>query len=282
VKQVRIITDRICCQLQDKQHMTSTSPQFIEVGTGAAKRQIACLLAEGSNSPGFIWLQGLKSEMVSTKATALAAWCVERNFPCTRFDYSGHGRSDGRFEDGTIGAWLEEAHAVLAQLTKGPQILVGSSTGAYIALLLLRDLISRGDVAAERIKGLVLIAPAWDLTDVLMWQRFPESVRREISEKGVYYRPSNYGDGPYAITRNFIEEGRRHLIGPKGFDPGRPVHVLHGLLDEDVPWEHALELEATLTGGHVHVTAVPEGDHRLSRPEDLALLFQILSDLAQV
>ena len=115
--------------------MTSTDIQFINVGPDDSKRRIAYLSARGAASkpPGFIWLQGLKSEMVSTKATALAKWCGEHNHACTRFDYSGHGRSDGRFEDGTIGAWLEEAHAVLDQLTAGPQILVGSSTGAYIA-----------------------------------------------------------------------------------------------------------------------------------------------------
>jgi pimeloyl-ACP methyl ester carboxylesterase len=258
-----------------------SEPTYIAVGSPA--RRIATLQARptGATSPGFIWLQGLKSEMISTKATALAEWCAAEGHACTRFDYSGHGRSDGRFEDGTIGAWLEEAHAVLDQLTDGPQVLVGSSTGAYIALLVLRNLLRRGPEAAQRIKALVLIAPAWDLTEKLMWEQFSESAKKAILEKGVYLRPSDYSDEPYAITRNFIEEGRRHLIGPEGFNPGRPVIVLQGLLDQDVPWEHALELEATLTGNHVHIHAVPEGDHRLSTPEDLDLLRRICAEVAR-
>jgi pimeloyl-ACP methyl ester carboxylesterase len=256
--------------------MSLTEPQFITV----AQRRIATLRApaRAGLNPGFIWLQGLKSEMTSTKATALAAWCAERGLACTRFDYSGHGRSDGRFEDGTIGAWLAEAHAIFDQLSHGPQVLVGSSTGGYIALLLLRDLLKTDPEKAKRIRALVLIAPAWDLTTTLMWDRFPPSARVALETEGVYLRPSDYGDGPYAITRAFLDEGKNHLIGPGGFDPGRPVIVLHGLLDEDVPWEHTLDLEAALTGDHVRVHAVPDGDHRLSRPEDLELLFQVLND----
>jgi pimeloyl-ACP methyl ester carboxylesterase len=263
--------------------VTSSDPAFLVVGSGAQQRRIAYLqdVPARAEAPGLVWLQGLKSEMVSTKATALAAWCAEHGHACTRFDYSGHGRSDGRFEDGTIGAWLEEAHAVLERLTVGPQVLVGSSTGAYIALLVLRDLLRRGHGAADGIKALVLIAPAWDLTETLMWQRFPADARRDIEQNGVYLRPSAYSAEPYPITRMFIEEGRRHLIAPEGFDPGRPVHVLHGLLDDDVPWEHALELDATLKGDHVRITAVPDGDHRLARPEDLDLLFRTIGGLVE-
>jgi pimeloyl-ACP methyl ester carboxylesterase len=257
--------------------MSDVEPTVLAVGD--PPRRIA-LLPQAGRAPGFVWLPGLKSDMVSTKATALAGWCAAQGYACTRFDYSGHGRSHGRFEDGTIGAWLEEAHAVIAQMTEGPQVLVGSSTGGYLALLVLRDLVRRGTEAAAKIKALVLIAPAWDLTTRLMWDRFSESARRDILEKGVYLRPSRYGDGPYPITRAFIEEGRRHLIGPEGFDPGRPVVVLHGLLDEDVPWEHTLDLDAILTGGHVTVHAVPEGDHRLSTPEDIALLLRVTGELA--
>lgn len=258
----------------------STAPTFIDVGT--PPRRIATLrrAARVAGRPGFMWLPGLKSDMVSTKATALDGWCGREGYACTRFDYSGHGRSDGRFEDGTIGAWRAEAHAVLEQLTEGPQVLVGSSTGGYLALLLLRDLIRRGGASADRVKALVLIAPAWDLTTKLMWERFPESAKKALRETGVYLRPSAYGDGPYAITRNFLDEGTQHLIGPDGYDPGRPVVVLHGLQDEDVPWEHTLELEAMMRGDHVRVHAVPEGDHRLSTPDDLALLFRVCAEVA--
>ncbi|MBV1696494.1 MAG: alpha/beta fold hydrolase [Hyphomicrobiales bacterium] len=259
--------------------MSAGDPETIEVGTGDRARTIAVLRtpARDAGAPGFVWLQGLKSEMVSTKASALDVWCREHGHACTRFDYSGHGRSGGRFEDATIGDWLEEAHAVIARLTEGPQVLVGSSTGGYIALLVLRDLLRAGGAAADRIRGLVLIAPAWDLTEALMWARFSEKARRDLMETGVYLRPSQYSPEPYPITRKFIEEGRRHLIGPEGFDPGRPIHVLHGLQDEDVPWEHTLDLVATLKGDHVTVEAVPDGDHRLARPEDLALLFEKLA-----
>jgi len=255
--------------------------QYLDVGAGEATRRIA-YLAEGRNGGdtttrgGVIWLPGLKSEMTSTKASALAAWARETGVACTRLDYSGHGQSSGRFEDGTIGAWLEEADAVFSRITTGPQVLVGSSTGGYIALLLLRKLMRERPEDAARIKALVLIAPAWDLTTKLMWDRFPESAKRAITDQGVYLRPSNYGDGPYAITRAFIEEGKNHLIGPDGYDPERPIYVLHGLLDEDVPWEHTLDLVAMMRGDHVHVEAVPEGDHRLSQPENIALMLRIV------
>jgi pimeloyl-ACP methyl ester carboxylesterase len=270
--------------------MTEAKPQFLRVGGGVdadapvegSGRQIAYIADAGVSGamPGVMWLSGLKSEMTSTKASVIAAWAAEHGVPCTRFDYSGHGQSPGRFEDGTIGAWLAEALAVFREVTRGPQILIGSSMGGYIALLLLRALMRNHPEDAERIKALLLIAPAWDMTERLMWARFPEAIRREIMEKGVYLRPSKYGDGDYAISRRLIEDGRDHLIGDAPFDPGRPIHVLHGLLDPDVPWEHTLDLVAHLSGDHVRVSAVPDGEHRLSRPEDLALMIRVLEELA--
>ena len=157
-------------------------------------------------------------------------------------------------------------------------MLVGSSMGGYIALLLLRALMAEAPEEAARIKALVLIAPAWDMTE-LMWRSLPSSARKDIEDRGVYLRPSRYGDGPYPITRAFIEDGRRHLIGSEPFDPGRPVHILHGLQDPDVPWEHTLDLVAHLSGDWTRVAAVPDGEHRLSRPEDLALLLDIIAGL---
>ena len=259
--------------------MTALLPTYITVGQPPHGRRIATLLERPQNPArdcGVVWLPGLKSEMTSTKASALAAWASAAGIGCTRMDYSGHGRSDGRFEDGTIGAWLDEADTVVASHTAGPQVLVGSSTGGYIALLLLRRYLERSPALAARIRALVLIAPAWDLTTTLMWDRFSASARRAITEQGVYMRPSEYGDGPYTITRNFIDEGRNHLIGPKGFDPGRPVFVLHGLQDQDVPWEHTLDLVSILSGDHVIVEAVPEGEHRLSSPHDLGLMLGLV------
>lgn len=262
--------------------MQDQPPQFLTVGTGAARRRIACILEHGPDrsGPGVVWLPGFKSEMTSTKASAVAAFARERGLPMTRLDYSGHGQSDGRIEDGTIGRWLEEALAVVAGSTGGRQILVGSSMGGYLALLLLRRAQKRAPDLAARIAALLLIAPAWDMTERLMWARFSDRIKQEIEATGVYLRPSAYGDGAYPITRALIEEGRHHLIGAEPFDPGRPVVIIQGLLDPDVPWEHALDLEAHLTGGWVRVVAVPDGEHRLSRPEDIRLLLEELSKLA--
>jgi pimeloyl-ACP methyl ester carboxylesterase len=255
-----------------------TTATFLDVGG----HRIATLLdrpVAPTSTSGVVWLPGLKSDMTSTKATALATWAAREQIACTRLDYSGHGQSSGTFEDGRISHWLDEADAVVSQLTTGPQVLVGSSTGGYIALLLLRRYLASAPAAVAKIRALVLIAPAWDLTTTLMWDRFPESARRAITDHGVYLRPSTYGDGPYAITRGFIEDGKQHLIGPDGFNPGRRIIVLHGLQDEDVPWEHTLDLVSILTGDHVEVEARPDGDHRLSTPEDIALLLAKVSDV---
>jgi pimeloyl-ACP methyl ester carboxylesterase len=215
------------------------------------------------------------SDMGSTKATALSGWTRERGLGFTTFDYSGHGKSEGRFVDGTIGAWLNEAEVIFRQVTNGPQIVIGSSMGGYIALLLLRRLLESSPADAARLKALVLIAPAWDMTEELMWKQFPEDARQELLAKGVYPRPSDYGE-PYPITRQLIEEGRQHLFAGKPFDPGRPVEILHGRLDRDVPFAHGKALAGFLTGGHARLTEVPDGEHRLSRPEDLARLYKIL------
>jgi len=250
---------------------------FLSVGGGGAERRIA-YLSEAGSTPGVIWLSGFCSEMTSTKASALAAWAKQQGLAALRFDYSGHGRSQGRFEDGTISRWLEEAEAVFTQLSRGPQVLVGSSMGGYIALLLLRTLLAGSASEAARIRAVVLIAPAWDMTE-LMWRNLPQSARQAIEQAGVYLRPSRYGDGPYPITRGLIEDGRQHLIGNAPFDPGRPLHILHGLQDPDVPWEHTLDLVAHLSGDWARVSAVPDGEHRLSRPQDLSLLLEIVGGL---
>lgn len=254
--------------------MSEAQPQFLDVGVGAARRRIACLKQPGA-TPGILWLQGFKSEMASTKAAALAQWTAARGIALTRFDYSGHGRSEGRFEDGTLGRWLEEARAVFERLTDGPQVLVGSSMGGAIALLLLRRLIVEHPAGAARIAALVLIAPAWDMTEALMWARFPEAVRREVMDKGVWLRPSQYGD-PYPISRGLIEDGRRHLLGQQRWSPGRPVSILHGRLDPDVPFEHSQRLMHLLDGGTARLVEVPDGEHRLSREEDIARLIGLI------
>ncbi len=256
--------------------------QFLNVGSGERSRRIAHILGKGTRADGLglIWLPGLKSDMISTKAAALAEWAAPRRLGMTRFDYSGHGRSDGVFEEATIGDWLSEARAVFTELTSGPQILVGSSTGGHIALLLLRDLMRTAPREAERIKALVLIAPAWDLTEELMWNEFDEGARRDLMEKGVFLRPSDYGE-PYAITRQFIEEGRNHLFKGMPFDPGRPVIILQGVMDRDVPVEHARKLAEFLEGGWAKLVEVADGEHRMSRSQDLELLYRQINALTE-
>jgi pimeloyl-ACP methyl ester carboxylesterase len=254
--------------------MIVNEPEFIDVGNGAAARRIAYLKQAGG-APGLLWLQGFKSDMVSTKASALAEWAGTRKLALTRFDYSGHGQSGGRFEDGTLGHWIEEAGAVFERLTQGPEVVIGSSMGGAIALALLKRLMVEHPAAAARIKALVLIAPAWDMTEELMWKQFPDAIKREVLEKGVWMRPSQYGDA-YPITRGLIEDGRRHLIGHERWNPGRPIVILHGRLDPDVPFAHSERLVGNLDGGWTRLVDVPDGEHRLSRPEDIDLLFGLI------
>jgi pimeloyl-ACP methyl ester carboxylesterase len=258
--------------------MTARDPQIITVGEGGRQRKIAYLSSppRASGAPGVLWLIGLKSDMASTKAEALAQWTAERGLGFTRFDYSGHGQSEGEFEEATISDWLEEASAVFRQVTTGPQIIAGSSTGGHVALLLLKHLIEAHPEDAKRVIGLVLIAPAWDLTEELMWKAFPPQVQQEIMDKGKWVRPSAYDARGYAITRRFIEDGRKHLLVGEHFNPGRPIAVLQGAEDQDVPLAHAERLASVLEGDWVSITVVPDGEHRLSRPEDLDLLYRLI------
>jgi pimeloyl-ACP methyl ester carboxylesterase len=260
--------------------MTHTEPQTILVGEDAAARRIAWRRDDGVSGakPGVFWLSGFKSDMASTKAAALAQFAQREGLSCTRFDYSGHGVSGGRFEDGTIGRWLEEAVAVFTRVSRGPQVVVGSSMGGHIALLLLRHLIRHDQAQAARLRGMVLIAPAWDMTEELMWKEFDAAARAELEGRGYYLEPSDYGE-PYLITRALIEDGRRHLIGNDPFDPERPVHIIQGLQDKDVPAAHARRLIDLLPGGRVRYSEVPDGEHRLSRPQDLELLFAVLRQM---
>ncbi len=262
--------------------MTGSEPQFIEVGTGEARRRIAFRREAGQHEdrPGLFWLAGFKSDMASTKATALSEYARETGVDGVRFDYSGHGLSDGPFEMGTIGRWLEEAEAVFRRVSKGPQVIVGSSMGGHIALMLLKRLMERAPEEAQRIAALVLIAPAWDMTEELMWKKFSDEGRRQLAETGVYFEPSDYGE-PYTITRALIEDGRKHLLARRPFDPGRPILVLQGLEDRDVPAAHVRELQTFLTGGRISITEVPDGEHRLSRPQDLALIFRLIDEASE-
>ncbi len=252
--------------------MEQAPPQFLNVGRGDAARSIACLIHPG-RSPGIVWLQGFRSEMTSLKATALARWAHASGHACTRFDYSGHGQSPGRFADATLSDWLEECTTVFSQMTSGPQVVIGSSMGGYLALLLLRHYLSAAADEAARIHRLILIAPAWDMTHELMLKRFPPEALTALEKQGVWHRPSQYGE-PYPITRRLIEDGGRHLLGAEPWDPGRPVHIIHGRCDADVPFSHSERLMGILSGPCVRLTEVQDGEHRLSRPQDLDLLVE--------
>lgn len=251
-------------------------PTFVEVGQGDAARRIAVRARAGS-APGLFWLGGFKSDMQGTKAIALDAWAGEQNRACVRFDYSGHGESGGDFIDGTIGRWLEESVAVFERLCAGPQVVIGSSMGGWMALLLARELARRQATRAS-LAGLVLIAPAPDFTEELMWKGFSPEVRQEIETRGVWLRPSEYGD-PYPITRNLIEEGRKHLVLGSAIEVGCPVRILQGAQDPDVPWRHAFALAHRLPADDVVLTVIQDGDHRLSRPQDIARIIAAVAEM---
>ncbi len=259
--------------------MSDGQPQFFMVGEFPNQRRIAFRRRAPvqTGAPGVIWLSGYRSEMESTKATALDAEAERRGLGLLRFDYSGHGRSDGRIEEGTISRWLEETLAIVRAESEGPQIVVGSSMGGYLALLAARALHEAGD---GRIKGLILIAPAVDFTEALIWARAPEEARRVIIEKGAWRRTSPYSDEPDCFTRELIEDGRKHLLLGGMIRTRAPTVVLQGMLDEDVPYGHALALMARLGGDPATLTLIKDGDHRLSRPQDLQLLFDALARMA--
>src|SRR6516164_5578620 len=252
-------------------------PVVIDVGTGDAARRIA-VRARSGGPPGLFWLSGFNSDMKGTKALALDAWAADHSRACVRFDYSGHGESGGKFVDGTIGRWLEESVAVFEQFCRGPQVVIGSSMGGWMALLLAREVARRPNDTS--IAGLVLIAPAPDFTEELMWKGFPPEIREEIDSKGVWLRPSQYGDGTaYPITRALIEEGRNHLLLGNSIDVGCPVHILQGAQDPDVPWRHAFALVQRLPAEDVVLTMIQDGDHRLSRPQDIARIIAAVSEM---
>lgn len=255
----------------------AAAPLFIDVGGGAAQRRIAVRRRAGGG-PGLFWLGGFASDMKGTKAQALDEWAAAHRRACIRFDYSGHGESGGAFVDGTIGRWLEESLAVYERFCDGPQIVIGSSMGGWIALLLARELRRRGSAIAP-LKGLVLIAPAPDFTEALMWKAFSPDIRAEIETSGVWLRPSEYG-APQPITRALIEDGRQHLVLGGSIETGCPVRILQGAKDPDVPWQHAFELTHRLPSDDVVLTMIQDGDHRLSRPQDIARLLATVTELS--
>lgn len=257
--------------------MSDNGLKFLHIGERPDRRAIAVRTLSGT-APGLFWLSGYKSDMQGAKAAALANWAESSGRACVRFDYSGHGESEGSFTDGTIGRWLAEGLAVFDACCRGPQIVVGSSMGGWLALLMVLALRKRAQAGAASVAGLVLIAPAVDFTEELMWKRFTPEIKREIEEKGVWARPSEYSDDPYLVTRQLIEEGRNHLILGGMIETGCPVRILQGVEDPDVPWRHAVELVSRLASDDVVLTLVKDGDHRLSRPEDIERLIRAVAE----
>lgn len=252
--------------------MNAGQVEFVDVdGTAIAVRR------QEGDAPGVMWLGGYKSDMLGTKAEALAEWATGQGRAFLRHDYSGHGESGGEFADGTISKWLRESLAVFARHTRGPQVLVGSSMGGWIALRMVQELLRAGE---SRVRGLVLIAPAPDFTAELVEPAMTDQQHRELAEKGYFEIPSDYVDEPYIYTRDLIVDGRSNLMMTAPIDTHCPVHILQGMQDESVPHSHALRLVSLLPADDVTLSLVPDGDHRLSRPQDIELLISAVRDMA--
>ncbi len=222
--------------------------------------------------PSYIWLSGLNSDMTGSKVSALESWASETGSGFLAFDYSGHGLSDGDFADGTISDWRDDTLAVIDELTSGKQILIGSSMGAWLALL---AALARPD----RISGLVLIAPAPDFTEKLIWPDLSPEAQAEIMQAGVHMHPSDYGE-PYPITRALIEDGKRWQLLDTPIEIAAPVRILQGMDDADVPWQHAQRLTSALTSDDLTFTLVKGGNHSLSRPTDITRLKAVCVEIA--
>jgi pimeloyl-ACP methyl ester carboxylesterase len=232
--------------------------------------ELAWIRSRG-HGPTVVFLQGFMSDMTGAKAEAVAAWCAAHGRAVLRFDYSGHGASGGAFTDGTIGRWLDDTLAVLDGLTQGELLLVGSSMGGWIGLL-------AALARPGRLAGFLGIAAAPDFTEALMWEAMTYAERDTLMRTGRLRVANQYGDD-LTVTRALIEDGRRRLLLGAEIPLAVPVRLLQGQRDTDVPWEMALRLADRLASPDVQVTLVKDGDHRLSRPQDLALLGRTLAGL---
>jgi hypothetical protein len=223
--------------------------------------------------PTLVWLSGFRSDMSGTKAETLAGWARKEGRSFLRLDYSGHGASEGRFVDGTIGRWKDDALAVIDAQTEGPLALVGSSMGGWIAVLIAL-------ARPERVKGLLLLAPAPDFTERLIWPSLSAKAQRQILANGVWEMASEYDPEPTPITRALIEDGKKHLVLDKPIPFHGPVRILHGSRDPDVPRDLVADLVEALATDDMIFSNIGGGDHRLSRPQDLERLVETASFLA--
>jgi pimeloyl-ACP methyl ester carboxylesterase len=221
--------------------------------------------------PGVVFLGGYASDMTGSKASFLAECCKSNNRAFLRFDYSGHGQSEGDFKNGTIGAWFQDSLAVFDQLTEGPQIVVGSSMGGWLGLMLCMQ-------RPERIKAFIGVAAAPDFTETLMWEMFSDKQREQLRRDGVIYDENAPPEERAPITLRLIEEARQHLMLTAPIPLDCPVRLLQGMQDRDVPWTYASHIADAITGENIRVTLIKDGNHRLSREQDLALLWQAVEE----
>lgn len=235
-------------------------------------RQEIAYHQQAGRGPGLVFCGGFRSDMTGTKAQALATWAKENGRAFTRFDYFGHGASSGAFTDGTMSYWRGDIPHVLDNLCDEPQILIGSSFGGWLSLMAALD-------RPEKVTALVLIAPAVDMTERLMWKRFSEKARNKLMREGLIYDPSQYDPEGYPITRDLIEDGRQHLMLDKPIEINMPVRILHGQQDDAVPWQLSLELAQQLITSDAELHFMKNGDHRLSEPHEIDRLFRLIDSL---
>lgn len=243
---------------------------------GLPARYLAYRFSPG-RGPAVIWLGGFRSDMTSTKAAALEQACREDGRAMLRFDYFAHGESKGEFMNATISIWLNDALEMIRKFGGNAPVIVGSSMGGWLALLATQRLKAEGRAPG----GLVLIAPAVDFTERLMWAKFPEEIRREIIDDGVWYQHSEYSPEPYPITRALLDDGRKHMLMNKPIHIGVPIHILQGAKDPDVPIQYVDLFVNSLMQDEVRMTIIHDGDHRLSREPDIATLVKITREMAQ-
>lgn len=266
----------------------TTIPEFLDVGEGDTLRSIAIRhrpATRNSREPTLVWLSGYRSDMQGSKAVAADELAEKLGIACIRFDYSGHGESGGAFAQGTISRWLEEALAVIDHIGPEELVLIGSSMGGWIALRLAEEIRKRGkdpERKAPSLKGMVLIAPAPDFTSELIEPQLTDEQRRSLAERGYFDEPSEYSPEPNIFTRALIEDGRENRVLRGIIETGCPVHILQGMRDPDVPFAHALKLLDHLPADDTVLTLIRDGDHRLSRPQDLDRMVSAIAELVGI
>ncbi len=261
--------------------------QFLTVGEGAAAREIAYIArpaASDKTGPTLVWLSGYRSDMSGSKAIELDRMAAETGLACIRLDYSGHGLSGGEFRDGTISRWLEEAMAVVLHLAPERIVVVGSSMGGWIALRLAQAVAAKTGapkLEGPKLEGMVLIAPAPDFTQALIEPNLTEKEKTSLAERGFFEEHSEYSTEPNIYTRDLIEDGRNNRVLTGMIETGCPVHILQGMKDPDVPYTHAMTLIEHLPADDVVLTFIRDGDHRLSRPQDIERMLAAVKSLVR-